>query len=78
MRIVHESYAYERITNTNLPGLFTKAYLKVALAQKAVKAFEIAGIFPMNFDVFGDLDYSVREPDNECTNTLAHGNKQRS
>lgn len=71
-----KSHAYEKITNIDLPGLFTKAYLKVAVAQKAVKAFEIAGIYPMNPDVFGDLDYSVREPDKESTNNLGTSNSQ--
>lgn len=71
-----KSHAYQKITNTDLPGLFTKAYLKVAVAQRAVKGFETAGIFPMNPDVFGDLDYSVSEPDKESTKNLAMSNIQ--
>lgn len=70
-----KSHAYQKITNTDLPGLFTKAYLKVAVAQKAVKGFETSGIFPMNPNGFGDLDYSVSEPDKESTNNLANSNR---
>ncbi|KAL3266336.1 hypothetical protein HHI36_010514 [Cryptolaemus montrouzieri] len=73
-KLFMKNHSYQKITNTDLPGLFDKAYLKVAVADEAVKSSEITGIFPMKPNIFGDLNYCSSELDSESTKNLANIN----
>lgn len=46
-----------KITPYDIAGLFNKAYSKVATMTNAVAGFKDTGIYPMNPDVFTDIDY---------------------
>lgn len=51
----------EKITPNLLAELFNNAYSRVATPEKAIKGFEVAGIFPYNPDVFSDEDFVPAE-----------------
>jgi hypothetical protein len=42
----------EKLTPSDLPTLFSKAYGHVATVEKATKGFECTGIFPVNPNIF--------------------------
>lgn len=46
---------YEKLTPLDLIPLFTKAYLKIANAEKAVNGFKTAGIWPFDPNTFEQL-----------------------
>ncbi|KAJ4435553.1 hypothetical protein ANN_18169 [Periplaneta americana] len=54
-------HAAEKITPYDVPGLFNKAYSRVASVEKAARGFQCAGIWPLNPDVFDDDDFMAAE-----------------
>ncbi|KAB0803072.1 hypothetical protein PPYR_02666 [Photinus pyralis] len=51
----------ERITTYELAEIFNKSFSRIATPDKAIKGFEVTGIFPMNPDVFSDDDFMAAE-----------------
>lgn len=56
-----KSHNYVKLSPYDIAPLFTKAYLKTAVVEKAVNGFEAAGIWPINPDKFADLCYLPEE-----------------
>ena len=57
---------YEKLTPLELIPLFTKAYLKIANAEKAVNGFKTAGIWPFDSNIFEQLtEEGSDEPSHE-------------
>lgn len=58
---------YQQITPYDLASLFHKAYARIATVEKAVKGFEVTGIYPINPNVFTDEDFlasdTLRDPE---------------
>jgi hypothetical protein len=50
------------VTIQQLPSLFRKAYLRAASALTAVNGFRKTGIFPVNIDVFTEVDFAASAP----------------
>ncbi|XP_044733230.1 jerky protein homolog-like [Chrysoperla carnea] len=58
---------YEKLTPVDLIPLFTKAYLKIANAEKAVNGFKTAGIWPFDSNIFEQLtEEGNDEPSHEA------------
>jgi hypothetical protein len=51
----------EKLTPSDLPTLFSKAYGHVATVEKATKGFECTGIFPVNPNIFPEEMFAVSD-----------------
>lgn len=55
-------HPFEKITHDHLASIFKKAYTRVATMEKAVKGFEVTGIYPLNPHIFDDDDILTADP----------------
>lgn len=55
-------HPYEKIAHDHLASIFNKAYTRVATMEKAVKGFEVTGIYPLNPHIFDDDDVITSDP----------------
>ncbi|CAH2097657.1 unnamed protein product [Euphydryas editha] len=58
-------HPFEKITHDHLAPIFNKAYTRVATMEKAVKGFEVTGIYPLNPHIFDEDDNSISDPINQ-------------
>lgn len=52
------NHAYEKISPYEIAELFNNAYMRVATLEKAVKGFQVTGIWPYNPNIFCEEDYA--------------------
>jgi hypothetical protein len=52
------AHAGQRVSDYDIAGIFTRAYERVAVIEKATKGFACAGIVPYNPEVFGDEEFA--------------------
>lgn len=55
-------HPYQKITHDSLALIFKKAYTRMATMEKAVKGFEVTGIYPLNPHIFDDEDILTSDP----------------
>ncbi|XP_045506216.1 uncharacterized protein LOC123702483 [Colias croceus] len=55
-------HPFEKITHDHLASIFNKAYTRVATMEKAIKGFEVTGIYPLNPHIFDDDDILTADP----------------
>ena len=61
----------KRITVYDVAGLFKDAYLKTATQEKAIKGFQMCGLFPYNPNIFSDEDFCAADVTNEADPAIA-------
>lgn len=49
---------YERVGQYDIASIFKSAYGRVSSVDKAIKGFQCTGIFPLNPNVFDDMDFT--------------------
>lgn len=49
-------HSYEKITHNHLASFFNKMCTRVVTMEKAVKGFQMTGIYPLNPHIFDDDD----------------------
>jgi hypothetical protein len=60
-------------THFDVSGLFGRAYLKTQSGENAVNGFRATGIYPVNKNVFSDVDFVAAEVE-ECLQEVTYGN----
>ncbi|KAJ3619091.1 hypothetical protein MTP99_005878 [Tenebrio molitor] len=56
-----KNHAHEKITPFEIAELFSNAYMRVATLEKAVKGFQVTGIWPYNPDIFSEEDFAAAD-----------------
>lgn len=60
-----KSHHFEKISVTNIAELFAKAYNRITTTEKGIKGFQVAGIYPLNRNAFGEEEFVNITPENE-------------
>jgi hypothetical protein len=72
MRLLHEEPSHQQITPYELAGIFNKAYIKVAMIEKAVSGFSGKGIYPFDPCKFSEDDFALAAGLNQQPTRVIH------
>ena len=65
----------KRISFYDVAGIFGKAYVRTATPEKAIKGFEMCGLWPFDPEVFQDEDFAAAEVTNEDAPNAAESSR---